>query len=178
VSSKDGATGLDWRVGVTIAAGSTVGVGMLLFGMQPRLPLVGLVVIILGAATWLLLDLGNAASPLVWHDYGAGEAGAPRPDRRVRMLQSRLERRGRPGRRRGAADGTGSEHTDEIVITLLGSIDDHLEAEHGIDRSIDPVAAAEVLGVDLTRFVTDPAARRSMTQRRTLARTVSLIEAL
>ncbi len=93
-------------------------------------------------------------------------------------MQSRLKRRGRPGRRWGAVDGTGSEPADEIVTTLLGSIDDHLKAEHGIDRSIDPVAAAEVLGLDLTRFVTDPAARRSMTQRRTLARTVSLIEAL
>ena len=92
MSGKDRATILDWRVSITIAVGSTVGVGMLLFGMQPRLLLVGLVVIIVGATTWLLLDLGNAASPLVWHDYGTGEARATRTDRRVQMLQSRLKR--------------------------------------------------------------------------------------
>jgi hypothetical protein len=38
--------------------------------------------------------------------------------------------------------------------------------------------AAELLGPELARFTSDPASRRSMTQRRTLARTVSLIEDL
>jgi hypothetical protein len=41
---------------------------------------------------------------------------------------------------------------------------------------IDPHAAAEALGPDLARFVTDSKTRRSMAQPRTLACTLTLIE--
>ena len=69
-----------------------------------------------------------------------------------------------------------TEPVDEIVGTLIGVIDDHLLAEFGIDRSTDPAAAADALGPELTTFVNDSSARRSMTGRRGLARTLGMIE--
>lgn len=172
---------LDWRISVTAGIGIAVAVGMVLLGMEPRLILVAIIVMMVAAATWLVFDLGNAAEPLHWHDYGMNDAGAVQPDRRVRALRSRLERNARTRRPSGAngASGGGQDNArDEIADTLVDVIDDHLRAEHGLDRSLRPEAAAEILGPDLTRFVTDPSARRSMAQRRSLARTVSLIEAL
>jgi len=59
----------------------------------------------------------------------------------------------------------------------MSLLDDHLVAEHGIDRTIDAEAAGAMLGPALTSFVTDPEARRSMTRRRNLARTITLVEA-
>lgn len=169
---------LDWRITVTAGVGITVAVGMVLLGMEPRLILVAIVVMTVAAAMWLVLDLGNAAEPLLWHDYGTTDASAAQPDRRVRALRSRLERNARSRRTSGATgDGRSNPH-DEIADTLVEVIDDHLRAEHGLDRSLQPEAAAAILGPDLTRFVSDPSARRSMAQRRTLARTVSLIETL
>lgn len=172
---------LDWRVSVTAGVGVTVAVGMVLLGMEPRLILVAFVVMTVAAAMWLVLDLGNAAEPLHWHDYGLNDAGPAQPDRRVRALRSRLERNARTRRTSSTVNSAGDDRSsphDEIADTLVDVIDDHLRSEHGLDRSHRPEAAAAILGPDLTRFVTDPSARRSMTQRRSLARTVSMIEAL
>jgi hypothetical protein len=167
-----------WVV-TTAAFGVVTGVLMVLLGMEPRLVLVGFVVILATAATWLILDVGAAAAPVNWHNYGTAADGVARPDRRVQVLKARLLR---PARRRGTlgsawTTATGrADPNDEIGDSLVGVLDDHLIADRGIDRSQDPVEAAEALGPGLTRFVTDSSARRSMTQRRTLARTIASIE--
>ena len=169
---------VDSRVSITAATGVLVGVSMVLLGMEPRLVLVGMVVVAVAAAAWLAIDLGGATSPIVWKNHGHGTAAATRPDQRVQALRARLRS---PARRRGITRAMGTDRTepvDEVVGTLLRVIDDHLVAEHNIDRSIDPDAAAEVIGPDLARFVTDPSTRRSMTGRRGLARTLTLIEDL
>lgn len=169
---------VDWRVKLTAAVGGTVGVLMLLLDMQPRLVLVAMVVMAVAAAGWSAFDLGHTAEPLTWHDYGADQAGTARPDQRTQALRSRLERNTR-GRRTASTSRTGEpEPNDEIVETLVDVIDDHLVAEHGLDRTADFEALAAVLDPELARFVTDTATQRSMTQRRTLARTVALIEDL
>lgn len=167
-----------WRVSVTAATGVVVGVLMVLLGMEPRLVLVGVVVVAVAATAWLTIDLGGATAPIVWKNHGHSTETTTRPDRRVQALRARLRS---PARRRGITQTIGNdrpEPVDEVVGTLLGAIDDLLLAEHNIDRSTDPAAAAEVLGPELTRFVTDPSARRSMTGRRGLARTLTLIEDL
>jgi hypothetical protein len=169
-----------WVV-ATSAIGVVTGVLMILLGMEPRLVLVGFVVILATAATWLILDVGLAAVPVNWHNYRTATDAEARPDRRVQVLKARFLR---PARRRGTlgsawTTATGrADPNDEIGDSLVGVLDDHLVADRGIDRSQDATAAAEALGPELTRFVTDPTARRSMTQRRTLARTIASIEDL
>jgi hypothetical protein len=74
-------------------------------------------------------------------------------------------------------NNSGADPSDEIGDSLVEVLDDHLVADRGIDRSEDPVGAAEALGPELMQFVSDPAVRRSMTQRRTLVRTITSIEA-
>ncbi len=169
---------VDWRVTFTVAVGIVVAVGMLLLEMEPRLVLVGFVVMAVGAATWLAIDLGPMSAPMVWTDHGRGTGSAPRADRRVQALRARLRSPSRRRRVPKLIDTGRAEPVDEIVGTLIGVIDDHLLAEFGIDRSTDPAAAADVLGPELTKFVTDSSARRSMTGRRGLARTLGMIEDL
>lgn len=167
-----------WIV-ATAAIGIMTGVLMVLLGMEPRLVLVGCVVILVTAATWLILDVAAAADPVNWHNYQTAADGAARPDRRVQILKTRLRQPTRRRRTLGSAGTTWTDPagpSDEIADSLAAVLDDHLVAARGVDRSLDAAAAAEALGPELTRFVTDPAARRSMTQRRTLARTIASIE--
>jgi hypothetical protein len=168
-----------WVV-VTALIGVVTGVLMVLLGMEPRLVLVGFVVIVATAATWLILDVGQATAPVNWHNYGAAEDAVTRPDRRVQVLKARLRQPTRRGRALGSVGATPTgraDPSDEIGDSLVEVLDDHLVADRGIDRSEDPVGAAEALGPELMQFVSDPAVRRSMTQRRTLVRTVTSIEA-
>lgn len=162
------------RVGVTVWSGIIAGVLMVLLGMEPRLVLLGCVVMVVSATTWLLIDTEVATAPIVWHRHGAGADTSAPSDRRVKMLRARLRQ---PAHRRRVTTADDVD-ADEIADTLVAVIDDHLKADHGLDRSTDPAAAATVLGPDLARFVNDPAARRSMTRRRSLARTLALIEDL
>ena len=169
---------VDWRIKITAATGVALGVMMLLLDMEPRLLLVGLVVVAVGAVTFLATDVGDATAPLVWRDHGIGAAATARPDQRVQALRARLRSPARRRRAPARTDNERAEPVDEVVGTLLRTIDDHLLSEHRIDRTADPEAAAAVLGPELARFVTDPAVQRSMTSRRSLARTVGLIEDL
>ena len=159
-----------WVV-VTALIGVVTGVLMVLLGF---------VVIVATAATWLILDVGQATAPVNWHNYGAAEDAVTRPDRRVQVLKARLRQPTRRGRALGSVGATPTgraDPSDEIGDSLVEVLDDHLVADRGIDRSEDPVGAAEALGPELMQFVSDPAVRRSMTQRRTLVRTVTSIEA-
>ena len=70
---------VDWRVTVTIAVGIVVAVGMLLLEMEPRLVLVGFVVMAVGATTWLAIDLGPRSAPVIWTDHGRGTGARPAP---------------------------------------------------------------------------------------------------
>jgi hypothetical protein len=149
-----------WVV-ATAAIGVVTGVLMVLLGMEPRLILVGFVVILAAAATWLILDLGVAAAPVNWHNYSTTADAVARPDRRVQVLKARLRQPARRRRTLGSVRTTSTgrgEPSDEIGDSLVAVIDDHLVADRGIDRSQDANAAAEALGPDLAQFVTDPGA--------------------
>ncbi len=164
----------------TVVIGSVVGAIMVMVGMGPRLWLVGVVVLLVSAAAWLFADLATIALPLSWYQHGSSGSTTARPDRRVQLLAARLRSNARPGnsRRRGAVqfESDGPQPADEIVASLVAVLDDHLRSQHGIERTLDADAARDVLGPELHRFVTDPAAARAMTQRRTLAPTIDLVE--
>lgn len=164
----------------TAGVGAVVGVAMVLLGMEPRLAIVACVVALVSALCWLVVGLTPIASPLTWYSHSDAAWSSARADRRVLQLTARLRngprrsgRRGVPGRSRFREE----EPVDEIVTSLIAVIDDQLRADHGIERSDDSEAAARVLGPELTRFVGDEEAALEMTRRRTLARTVALIEA-
>ncbi len=162
-----------------VVLGAIVVVVMVRIGMEPRLVLVGCMTL-LGAATWLLVtDLGVDATPIVWRSLTETDA-SPQSDRRVAQLRARVRGSARVRRVRVGDRGVDREDSpsDEIVVGLLAIIDDHLLAEHGIDRILDPDAAGKVLGPELTPFALDPSAQRSMTRPRTLPHTVGLIESL
>lgn len=163
-------------VGTTVGVGVLTGVLMVLLGMEPRLVLVGFVVLIVSAATWLCIDLATVAVPMRWHTHGATDHLSARSDRRVQVLTARLRASTRRPRLTSIVQPGHVEPNDEIADTLVSVLDDHLVTEHGIDRSTDATSAAAALGPVLTNFVTDPEARRSMTQRRNLTRTITLIE--
>lgn len=168
---------LDPRVSLGVAAGMVIGVSMVLLGMRPRLVLVGLIFLLVALTAALIADLRTATSPLALRDHRAVSGTTARPDRRVQTLRTRLRTNDRiqPAATRESVE---EEHTDEVTRSLIEAIDDRLVEEHGIDRHINPEAAGAVLGPELTRFLTDPAARRSMMRRRSLASTLSLIESL
>ena len=168
-----------WAATTAVIA-SVVAAIMVLGGMEPRLALVGIVVLLSSAVSWLLSGLAAVADPLSWYDHGSGADAAARPDRRTQLLTARLRhnprhRNRRPSPRPGGSDDT--QPLDEIVRSLVSVLDDHLRTQHGIDRTAEVQAASDALGAELTRFVRDPNTALAMTQRRTLARTIALIEA-
>lgn len=172
-----------------------VAIGALLAGVTaPRLLFLAAVGLVAGAALWLVIDLASAIRPIGWTDHrNAGDRGGA-PDRRVETLRTRLTgprtripwltlapQNEEADKGNGTDDRALAGRRDDdasIAATLVDLIDDHLRAEHGIDRATDPVAAAAVLGPELSRFVTDPAARLSMTKRRSMSSTLTMIEAL
>lgn len=182
-----------WRIGSTAVVGTIVAVVMIVLGMEPRLALLACIVAAAGCTTWLVVDLAGAASPVVWGDRAASADTAAPADRRVQTLRGWLRRPARGGRLRNAPAEEGAVPTDEIADVLLEVIADVL-AEHGVDPNADasadasadpnahpnadPAGAAAIVGPELARFIGDPAARRSMTQRRALAHTLALIEDL
>ena len=162
-------------IGAVIGVAVVTGSAMIQLGMEPRLVLVGFIVVVVLASTVLIAELGRVAAPVNWHNYGDGADVVARPDRRVQVLKARLRQ---PTRRRtsGAVQIERADPLDEIGDTLVAVLDDQLIAAYGIDRSVDADAAATALGADLSRFVTDEAVRRAMTRRRTLASTIAAIE--
>lgn len=170
---------VDRRVTSTVAAGVSTAFIMVLFGMEPRLVIVGFIAMAAGAAIWLALDLGPVAAPLAWRTHDADDRGrAPRADRRVQALQRRLRSPRRARRSAAPADVDRSEPADEVADALVRIIDEQVANEFGIDRALQPSAAADIMGPELTAFVTDPDVRRSMSTRRRLRRTIELVEHL
>ena len=164
------------RVATTAAAGVAVCVAMVLLDMQPRLVLVGFVVVAVAAASFLLLDLGRDVAAVDWYGHRFEHAATSTVDLRIQHLRASLHR-STSRRRQTAAAMRESGWTDQTVETLVGLIDDVLLSVHGIDRSTDPARAAVVLGPDLTRFVSDAGVLGSLSARR-LTHIVTLIEQL
>lgn len=167
-------------VAATAVVGAVVGALMVLLGMDPRLAIVACVVALVSAASWLVMGIAPVADPLTWYEHSNAAWSTARADRRVLQLTSRLRHNARQSRRRrgfpGRFEPDEAEPVDEIVASLVAVIDDQLRADHHIERSDDRDAAARVLGPELTRFVEDPSTALKMTQRRTLAHTIALIE--
>ncbi len=147
-------------------------------GTELRFLLAATMMLVVGVTGWLAMGLGRRAEPILWSRSHQSAFAPSHPDGRVRLLRARLV--SEPSRRKVREDGERFrfDPADAILSSLIDVIDDHLRHEHDIDRAVDPKAAAGVLGPELTRFVTDPAAGQSMIRRHTLASTLTRIENL
>jgi hypothetical protein len=144
-----------------------VAVVMLLLGMHPRVVLVCLIVAVVAAIGWLLLDVGGLPDEIDWERHAERGEHWPRADLRVSLIRARLHRE------RSRGDEWSSTSDD-----LAALIDARLRAAHGVDRSSDRGAATEILGPELTAFMDDPARRRRMCELGSLHHTLTLIEQL
>ncbi|MEO1060280.1 MAG: hypothetical protein AAFZ07_02595 [Actinomycetota bacterium] len=162
------------RFGGTALLGSVIGVMMVLLGMEPRLVLVGLIVVAVAATGFLLVDLTEVTAPVDWHRFQLEEDTRVPVDWRVQQLRGTLLR-STTRRRSTAAAIAATGRTDQVLDSLVGVVDDLLFTEHGIDHAADPAAAAEIVGPELARLLADPAAYGSMSHRE-LDRIVTLVE--
>jgi len=155
-----------WRRRALLAVvvwAATVGL-LAAIGMRPSpVPLAGITLCV-AAVTWLLLDLGDVASPTSW--YAASDAGGTGlgADARLRALHRQLLRD--PSRDGG-----------ELHALLVGLIDDRLRTEHAIDRRTNPAAAASILGEPLNALAAGPAPS-DLTDPTVLSAILTRIEAL
>ena len=134
-------------------------------GMGPRLLLVGAGVLVAAAIVVLTLDLGDISTAMDWPSTPQFERRREGTDWRVGTLRMLLinERR---------TDGA----NNRLCEALVGLIDDRLLAHHFVDRALDPDAARDVLGEELTAFVAPSGPIRRLDQPREVARIVTLIE--
>lgn len=157
----------EWRLPfwLTVAAISAVVAFMIVFDMGPETTLVVAFGAFIGAAIWCVLSLSQPQ----WMPTAPPRAVvAPRAagaDQRVRALRTGILF----GR---ALDG----HSDRLYHTLVDVIDDQLLHAHGVNRSIDPEAAASIIGPNLASFVNDPESAGSIANTKELTRIVTLIE--
>ena len=150
-----------------IAAGTAaIAAFMVMSGMEPELVLVIALCLLVGIGAWYLATLADETPTAVTGSIGPRAAPPARADRRVMRL--------RAGIAYGRPDGITLER---LRATLVDVIDDQLLATHQIDRAADPVAAAEILGPELQRFVDDPDAS-GLARPDRLEHTITLIERL
>ena len=163
-------------MGATAVIGSILGVVMMLLGMEPRLVLLGLIVVAVASTGFLLMDLAAVTAPVDWSSFRLDDPTRVPVDWRVQQLRGTLLR-STTRRRSTAAAIAGTGRTDQVVDSLVGVVDDILFTEHGIDHAADPAAATAVVGPELARLLADPAAHSSMSHRR-LDHIVTLVEDL
>lgn len=149
-----------------IAASILVIVGLMaLLNMGPETVLVAALGALIGTTIWCVASLSNTQRLITPTPRAVALARTVGTDSRVRALRTNILF----GR---ALDG----HSDRLHETLLELIDDQLLHAHGIDRALDPNAAAVIIGPHLTAFVGDPTAAASIADTKKLNRIVTLIE--
>jgi len=155
------------RIALVVAGIALVVISMSATGMEPSLPLVASLVVLVAAVAFVVYDLEAAVLAVRWQRPAGTAPTAAGRDHRVNVLRMRL----------AAPDHHGST-ARELYGTLVGLIDDHLLAVHGIDRAHDPDAARRVLGPELDRFVAAGQPPARLTSVRVLRGVVQRIEQL
>ncbi len=148
---------------VIIAAAVTVDLLMLATDMGPSLGATTALGLLIGATIWFMAEIGPTAARPRPATVGP-KASEHRADLRITTLRQAL-----------AYGGTDHYLAERVHTSLVEVVDDELRAHHGIERVLDPDAAAAILGPELWRFVGDSEAAATMTTR-SLARIVTLIE--
>ena len=155
-----------WRIRVLVVVmiGVIVETAMVLAGMGPRVLIIAALLLVISLALYLALDLGDVVALAEWPSTVQTPRTPDGVEWRVGTLRMLLSDRRR--------DGANARLHD----LLVGLIDDHLAAEHGVDRNRDPGRATAIIGPELAAFVAMPQGTRS--QPTYIARIVTLIEEL
>lgn len=139
-----GAPGGGWagRVAVTFVVWLGVAVAAWVLGNQPRPGLLALYVGVGAAVLWLFLDVSADAEPSPWPGAREEPVRVPGEDARLDQL------------RRVLGQHLDSREVGDALHRRLGELaDQRLMARHGITRAADPARATELLGDELTSFV-------------------------
>ena len=155
------------RLVLMVLVAVVASIAMLLLGMHPRVALVSGIVLVIATIGWLALDVGSLVDEIDWERHADRREIWARSDHRVNLIRARLHRE---RRRRGEWDATGDQ--------LAELIDARLRSFHGIDRVVEPEAAADILGHELSAFMRDPDIRTRMSGLGALPTTLTLIERL
>lgn len=150
-------------VAITVA----VEVFMIATGMGPDVLLTAAVAATVGTGAWVVVDIADSIPSTTPIGSTAPQQFEHRVDRRVTRLRSGLSH--------GQTDHLSAER---LHAGLVAIIDDQLTAGHQIDRHADPVAAAALIGPELTRFIDDPGARIAVPGTAQLDRILTQIERL
>lgn len=134
-----------WVGRVLLAAAVWVGtaVAAWVLGAQPHPGLLALVVAVVAAVLWLLLDLAEAAEPLRWPAPEPAPVRAPGEDPRLERLHRVL-----------VQHRSSHEVGDTLHRQLAALADQRLLLHHGITREAAPDRAGELVGPDLLRVMT------------------------
>jgi hypothetical protein len=130
---------------------------------RPAVVVIGAIVGVVSAATFVMFDLLHAVMPLDWTRRPHANRSTRVSDQWAASLRTQL----------GQAKQFGST---ELRDTLVDLVDDRLLVNRHIDRATDPVAAMDALSPPLRRLVAEPP--RPVTSWRELRHIVTQIEAL
>lgn len=156
------------RLSITAGAGAVIAVVLAATG-HPRSvgAYVGTVAAV-AALSWFVSDVTPYITPVSWHLLRPQSLRRGRGDdiRAVRLSHRLTE--------------LGDAHSDPRTIwrLLVELTDDRLLHRHGIDRTTDPLAAADVLGPRLTDFVSHQPSTASLRTPDYLSAIVDEIEGL
>jgi hypothetical protein len=155
-----------WRIRViaVVIIGVSIEAAMVVAGMGPRVLIIAALVLVVSLTLYLALDLGDVVALAEWPSTVQTPRTHDGVEWRVGTLRMLLNERRRDG---------ANARLNDLLVAL---IDDHLEAEHGVDRRRDPGRASAIIGPELAAFVTQPPSTRS--QPAQIARIVTLIEEL
>jgi hypothetical protein len=130
------------RAAAAFAVWLGAGLAAWLIGAEPHPGLLALVVAVLAAALWLLLDLSGSSEPVRWPMPAEAPVRAPGEDPRLERLHRMLVQH-------QAAHDVG----EALHRELARLADQRLLLHHGVTREAVPERAVELLGPELSRVL-------------------------
>jgi len=159
---------LSWRARLALTVGcwlATVAL-MAMMDLSPQPVLLAGIAAVFASALCLILDLSDIATPAAWGGSYEAEDVRGGTDTRLRTVH------------RDLLTGPTLDQALALHRLLVDLTDERLSAAHGIDRRNAPARAADVMGPELTRFVTTPPSMRELRDPQFLSTTVSRIESI
>lgn len=154
-----------WFVSV-VAVVVAADVGMTALDMGPRHLVVAAVGAVVGTSVWSMSSLAGTAAGQARRRRDAEPSASSGADRRVKRLRGELL---------STADAASAARLHARLVDL---IDDQLEHAHGVSLASDADRARQLMGDDLTAFVSDPRAVGRLASGSYLAQVVTMIEQL
>lgn len=151
------------RMLVTLCVWLTVVVSLWASDAEPAIAVIGGMVAVVAAFTFVMVDLGGAVKWIRWTKRSDQGASTPGIDPRVSSLRHHVY-------------GAWLSGSTRIRDTLVDLLDERLLAHHQIVRTVDQSTADELLTPSLRRLIAGP--RRQTATARELRQILTDIEAI